>query len=243
MSKIAIIFIALCASTAAVQPALAQKREVPIVNSIGRFFGYGYTQAGYHSAKGRHYIARQRHPASNYASRNLQYAYQPSYQPTRPYIPNHPLPTMNYNSGVMSGGIQNRGGATPQSTEAETQDSPTAPKEPPPEWLKQYLDNKNKEQSQSEELERPEPKSSETPSPSDQNFDLLESPDDTLLDDPVQLETPEESDDLLLMEDDDDLLSRTQEPVKPLLRPIPQRTPRIVVTPVATVQPNTNRYR
>lgn len=45
----------------------AQERELPLLNSIGRYLGIGYTRGGYHAPRdGRPDLISQRHPPSHY---------------------------------------------------------------------------------------------------------------------------------------------------------------------------------
>lgn len=47
--------------------AVAQDNEFPVLNSIGRYFGVGYTRGGYHAAlDGRFDMSTNSHPASHY---------------------------------------------------------------------------------------------------------------------------------------------------------------------------------
>lgn len=67
--------------------SFAQERKYPILNSMGRFLGVGYTRGGYHAgANGQFLIVKHRHPASDYRSRALAYPYQAGYAPVTPAV-------------------------------------------------------------------------------------------------------------------------------------------------------------
>lgn len=56
--------------------------EFPVLNSIGRFWGVGYTRGGYQAAlDGRFDIVTNRHPALNYRIGGLPHYSQPLYPP------------------------------------------------------------------------------------------------------------------------------------------------------------------
>ncbi len=66
-----------CTGTASAQ------HNLPTMNTMGRFFGIGWNQ-GYHSGQhdGRFKVTKDKHPASNYASKALLYPFHPSYSAT-----------------------------------------------------------------------------------------------------------------------------------------------------------------
>ncbi len=70
--------------TTFLQTTAAQDPDYAILNSLGRFFGIGYTQGGYHAAAdGRPNLVSGNHPSSSYGSQRLLYPYSLYYQPLR----------------------------------------------------------------------------------------------------------------------------------------------------------------
>lgn len=63
----------------------AEERNHPTLNSIGRFWGIGWSQ-GYHSgsADGRFERVKDRHPSSRYGSSNLTNLYRPGHEQISP---------------------------------------------------------------------------------------------------------------------------------------------------------------
>lgn len=183
----------------------AQDRHLGVLTATGRFFGIGWTKGGYHAAANQQIpIVRQRHPASNYPSRQLSFPYQPGYAPARPGYATQTLPTWRMQSGAgwHQPGGSNLGGSPKV--------APKVPTDPPPTWLKPYLNESKPAPTQSEklpqprELKKPEINSpfqlenSQDSSPSDRGLDAKE---DHLLEDENPIE--ESDDDLLLLESDD----------------------------------------
>ncbi len=134
--------------------ALAQ-HNLPALNSVGRFFGVGWSH-GYHSGcyDGRFQHVKDSHPASMYPSSQLLYPYSPGYsaatmsagyamhQPMSVYSgqgvgmaptpaePMHPSPSLRATPG--------RNPPTGALTQPK---KPAEPVQPPPAWLKPYLNN------------------------------------------------------------------------------------------------------
>lgn len=208
MTRSVVFAMSLLFLTGLVQPAAAQHREIPIINTVGRFLGYGYTQGGYHSVTGRPIIQRKLHPASNYRSTGLQYAYQPGYQPVRPRMPTHqPLPAATYGYGQSMSTLPQQPTVAPQPAPAAST-APPVPKEPPPEWLKKYLQQKQGEGAPQPEEVPAGP--AEATSPSDRPTDgLLEEPKESLLEEPKIDLLDEPADDLL--DDSSNLLDDGEE--------------------------------
>jgi hypothetical protein len=116
------------------------------MNSIGRFFGIGWSN-GYHSGTydGRYQVVKARHPAHNYGSNALQHPYHPGYEPQRPYAQstqNYPQPifsnTGEFQSGSIPAGVSSQASPTPAPA------VPPKPVEPPPTWLRQFLKDEDK---------------------------------------------------------------------------------------------------
>ncbi len=132
--------------------AVAQDNEFPVLNSIGRYFGVGYTRGGYHAAlDGRFDVTTNRHPAA---------CYRPGGLPG-----NHPYASPSLSLGA-SPYAPSQGTFTP---------IPAAPKpaEPSPQWIERY----RKEGTQkAEELPKPL-----TPADEPKDADSQSSPSDLLL--------------------------------------------------------------
>lgn len=123
-------------------PTARADEGAPRLSAVGRFFGFGYSQHGYHSAYGRPASVAHSHPA--------QY---PSGQLTQIYLPAHYAIPQTRAHGVgqfqPTGTIQVR----------QPNLAPQIPAGPPPKWLEPYLQGQGQSQS-------PPSKVSET-SPSD----------------------------------------------------------------------------
>lgn len=166
------------------------------LHAAGRYFGYGYTKSGYHSARdGRLNIVTATHPAYQYGSQNLLHPYHVN---VIPYY-HEPQNSSNY----FAAPIPQLASPDPK----KNQRTPAAsPAEDAPDWLKPML-------KQSMELPPPgskspnplpEPKLPPDVSPSDR----LDSPEVIKL--PESEESRSDSNDLLLLDEGD--LSYTPTP-------------------------------
>ncbi len=131
--------------------ANAQDHEFPLLNSLGRQLGMGYSHTGYHARiDGRR---RPVAPAQNYGSYALQYPYSPHYQPQRPlHVPTAYAPQVQV-SPQSTGEMPT---AAPELPEKPKQ--PLKPKTPPPTWLKPYLGEGEEEQDSLEAEQLPLPR-------------------------------------------------------------------------------------
>ncbi len=117
--------------------------EFPVLNSIGRFWGVGYTRGGYHAAQdGRFDIVTNRHPAPNYRPGSLPHYSQPIYSPP----PASPSPVVAPTPTVQKSGDKSsapkKSEAKPGAPEANELPRPVVPAKPagpPPRWLEDYL--------------------------------------------------------------------------------------------------------
>ncbi|MEZ6077034.1 MAG: hypothetical protein R3C56_15605 [Pirellulaceae bacterium] len=117
--------------------------EFPVLNSIGRFWGVGYTRGGYHAAQdGRFDIVTNRHPAPNYRPGGLPQYSQPIYSPP----PASPSPVVAPTPTVQKSGDKSsapkKSEAKPGAPEANELPRPVVPAKPagpPPRWLEDYL--------------------------------------------------------------------------------------------------------
>ncbi len=137
-----------CASLVLVQfisaSAYSQELEFPILNSIGRYLGVGYTRGGYHAAQdGRLDLVSQLHPPGNYRLGGLpqNYGYPTLSTPTVR------METMQYLPAPVAAP------ALPKKPETIAAPKPV---EPTPQWLEGYLQPENS--GQSESLPMPERK-------------------------------------------------------------------------------------
>jgi hypothetical protein len=166
----------------ATQCSLAQEHNFPTLNTVGRFFGVGWSH-GYHSKTidGRYEIHKQNHPANMYPSRALQYPYDPNYAAAQVnYAPAHqPCAYGQVPSGLQPGMnssnvVRQPSGKTPVPNAPQVPAVPPKPIEPPPAWLRPYLNEDGKrgelqnEQSLNEQREEVAPRE---PSPSDKAKD------------------------------------------------------------------------
>lgn len=130
---------------AAPHAARSADSEFPVLNSIGRFLGVGYTRGGYQAAQdGRFDAMADRHPASNYRMGGLQRYSQPLYIPPPKAIT--PAPVMAPTPAIQKPGDKNsaptNSGVKPGLGEVIVPPgpvAPTQPTEPPPPWLQDYL--------------------------------------------------------------------------------------------------------
>lgn len=211
-SRLALVLV-ICQVTT--QTASAQRNAMAIGHSVGRYLGYGWTKGGYQAGYANHQYPIVKQVARNrgYVSNGLHYPYSPGYRPIQHTF--MPAPTMMHQ---VPGAMQHApSGAQP----TPAPKTPAKPTEPPPEWLKQYLDGEQK--GAPEEIPaREEDVLAEPRSPSDidnspfrfkeelkkgLNDQLdggLGNPADDDLED--ALKGSLEDDDLLLDSDDDDLL-------------------------------------
>ncbi len=128
--------------------AMAQERNLPALNAFGRFWGVGWSN-GYHSGAydGRFQHVKNSHPANMYGSNALLYAYQPGYEPQRPFT----QASQGYAQPVYSNtGDSQAFGSILQNTPNQIQQYaphtftpvpaiPPKPVEPPPTWLRPFL--------------------------------------------------------------------------------------------------------
>ncbi len=200
--------------------AHAQERNLPALNSFGRFFGIGWSR-GYHAGAydGRFQHEKASHPASMYGSNALLYPYQPGYEPPRPFMQASPaLAQPVYSNTVEMQGFgsilqgpsnQPMPNASTQLMPSQAPAIPAKPIEPPPTWLRPFLkEEANQPVEQSKSSPREDVPAEET-SPSD----LLE-----LQSNPANLkkEQPQKA------SDDDDLLTLSP-PKSPMDRYIEAR--------------------
>lgn len=167
--------------------------EFPVVNSIGRFFGVGYTRGGYHAAQdGRLDVISNRHPASDYRPGGLPQYTQPLYSPPRSTGGSGPSPVL---APVPTDAAARSSGTSALSpSDTPPQDKPTAPQSdaaskpaapageavPPPPWLEEYLQRSGADkQRETPRNELPQPKP-----PVPQERDPQDSPSDLLLEEP-----------------------------------------------------------
>ncbi len=146
----------------------AQDREFPVLNTLGRYLGVGYTRDGYHAAyDGRMDIVSDRHPASDYRLGGLPHRATPFVSGT-PFVHSWqqaPVVTSPSSSGASTKtNINNTGKPAadeksstrePASTKASTPEvietprpvDPPKPSGPPPSWLKDYLKDESEKSS------------------------------------------------------------------------------------------------
>ncbi len=182
--------------------------DLPAINRAGRFLGWGYSRASYHSVHdGRLNFAVQRNAAQAYPSQQLQFAYSPHYRPVRPAQP-MPVQAPSYGYSITPAPANNIPVQPKPSGSAPV--APPKPAGPTPEWLKQYLDQGKTPPTNPRE-------SSTTPSLDASNEDILQAPAESLLEPKSPSDLPIERredrdlltpDDLLDpdAEDDEDLL-------------------------------------
>lgn len=132
------------------QAAQSGENDFPVLNSIGRFWGVGYTQGGYHAAQdGRFDVVTHRHPASNYRSGGLPQYSQPLYSPS-PHANLSPSPVL---APTPAGPKSDGSSMTPPKPGAKLGEmealappkpaTPSKPAGPPPRWLEDYLQDED----------------------------------------------------------------------------------------------------
>lgn len=175
--------------------SLAQEHNFPALNTFGRFFGIGWSH-GYHSSTidGRFEHHKASHPASMYASSGLLYPYDPNYSAAQvTYGAGHqqhyqnygvmqptPAPAMNPSNVVRQPSLS--GGQSPSTPPASIQ--PPKPIEPPPAWLRQYLNDGDASGQRPSDKPAVETREEVTPkeaSPSDKRKAVSEDDDDLLI--------------------------------------------------------------
>jgi hypothetical protein len=151
----------------------------PLLNSVGRYSGWGWSQHTFHSrVDGRLNIITDRHPACAYGSQALTGIYSPSYQnyPARPVVTS---PTTNFWNAPIATDAQSKQHESPSISQPEyslldsrkktaapeqkngtkkapadtTLPPPTKPNQPPPSWLKRYLESESNERGEGIESE------------------------------------------------------------------------------------------
>lgn len=133
----------------------AQEHNLPTMNSVGRFFGIGWSH-GYHAGNndGRFQHVKEKHPASMYGSNSLHYPYHPGYQPQPAYMPTNPAyaqPVYNSLGDSQSFGSVLPGTSNPVSPTPAPKILPK-PIERPPTWLRPFL--KDGEKGGTEEIQK-----------------------------------------------------------------------------------------
>jgi hypothetical protein len=135
----------------------AQDHDFPILNSVGRYLGVGYTRGGYHAAyDGRPNVVTDRHPAADYRPGGFQNFQQPAYYAnSMPYgaaiTPTSPAPMTLNPVGTQpkptgQSAIGSAPGAEPEVLPPPPTQAPTKPTGPPPTWLKDYLQDEQAKQ-------------------------------------------------------------------------------------------------
>ena len=208
--KITRIFLlgSLLATCSAQCPKLEAADGANVLDQVGRFLGVGYSKRGYHSGHRAILSLPHRYQApSSYPSYQLQQLYYRQY--TQPSVNHFYSQSMGgsyqpFSSGNLTFGSQSaaprmvpgnsEGPLPPQATDRQVEEieaEPSKPQEPPPQWLKPYLE----EQGASSKLK-------------EQAKEIFEedlSPSDLLDDESLDLESgpsePTESDDDLLLYD------------------------------------------
>lgn len=195
----------------------AQEHNLPLLNSVGRYFGVGWSR-GYQAGcyDGRFQAVKQGHPASMYASNSLLYPYFPGYQPHPGYdtqTGNMPLnadfaqPVYSDASNALPVGAAMQNGL--QTTPTPAPVIPPKPVMPPPTWLRPFLKDEarsgtDRAAAESGTVETREEVQADEVSPSDQFKPKTE------LTEPQKEDMPNAS-------DDDDLLTLTP-PQNPMQR-------------------------
>lgn len=147
---------------AAPQLGWGAEHEFPVMNSIGRFWGVGYTRGGYQAAQdGRFDVVTARHPASNYRMGGLPNYSQQHFStapmvaaplPASVLVPNAPDRNGAANHSAQGGPAANaKPGKPPTSAEVVPVPQPMVPAKPatpPPRWLEDYLQGQESSQSQ-----------------------------------------------------------------------------------------------
>lgn len=179
-------------------PGRAQDHDFPILNSLGRYLGVGYTRGGYHAAyDGRPNVVTDRHPAAEYRSAGFQNYQQPALyahplppqwqsntaaSPAPSSAPNSPINAPQPHGQPTAGSTT---GPQPEVLQAPPPQAPPKPVGPPPSWLKEYLQDEQAKQPQeatsspSKNIVPQQPILDQLPTPEN-------SPSDLLLDDTTQ---------------------------------------------------------
>jgi hypothetical protein len=180
------------------QTGYTQSSDLPLLNTLGRHLGIGYTRGGYHAAAdGRLDAVVANHPSHAYGSQQLFAPYSAHYQPVRTIHAPQNIPSYAP-AAPMSGGSSMPGGPRPTPAPVDAAPKPTSP---PPQWLKEYL----------QEEDIPAPRA--LPDPGNVAPEEFERGDDELLNDPADASPfdSEGSPSDRLLEDEDDLLLQTPE--------------------------------
>lgn len=168
--------------------------EFPVINSIGRFLGVGYTHGGYHAAQdGRLNVISNRHPAGNYRPGGLPQHTRPLYSAPRSLVGSGPSPLLapvladatpptsgrageSPSDASPSDNFSNKRPPAPQAAAAVTPEAPTRGSEPPPAWLEEYLQQAEADKQrevQPHELPLPKEPRSQDRIPDGSSSDLL----------------------------------------------------------------------
>lgn len=169
--------------------ATAQEMGFPGLNTAGRYLGVGWSHHTYHSrVDGRLNAISNRHPASSYSSSSLDFMYSPGYT----NFPNRACSQADSSLWNAPAVVENGLGSMPTKSIVDPKQSlpsspklapeqnrkaeelaapkpikpvePPKPKEPPPNWLKPYLDGE-KAKAESDEIElEPSPNDSKSTS-------------------------------------------------------------------------------
>ncbi|MBX3420091.1 MAG: hypothetical protein KF752_00905 [Pirellulaceae bacterium] len=163
----------------------------PMANTIGRYWGVGWSHHSYHSHHdARFSIVAHRHPSSRYPSQGLLYPYAADYV-------NHPpesvhqraqflqlTPGVPHSESILNRSLQGAGQASPTDVEPTKNQNkpevvrkppPAKPVAPPPAWIRPYLETRPPEAPSSEQIGEGELIEIE-PSPSDSGMWLQEAP-------------------------------------------------------------------
>jgi hypothetical protein len=149
------VVVATTAATIGGRQAQAQQHNHPALNSFGRFFGIGWSH-GYQSGSidGRFQHIKDQHPASMYPSSRMLYPYSPNYsamqvsygQPTNHSGNMHwgggsmtPAPHMHPGHAGYSSPAHGIVVPQPGANQKVQPAQPPKPVEPPPAWLKPFL--------------------------------------------------------------------------------------------------------
>ncbi len=185
--------------------ALAQ-HNLPALNSVGRFFGVGWSH-GYHSGcyDGRFQHVKDSHPASMYPSSQLLYPYSAGYSAATMTAGYATHPPLNLHPGAGAGmalspvdqmhaapGLRTMPSRNPSSGTLTQPKKPAEPAQPPPAWLKPYLNNS----SESDSKDRKTGESVDDDAPS---LEEVIPRDDSPSDRPVSKPAAESDDDDLLI--------------------------------------------
>ena len=147
----------------------AQEHNHPAMNSVGRFFGIGWSH-GYHAGvlDGRFQREKDNHPTNIYGSSALLYPYQNGYEPYRTFT----LANQGYVQSVSGIGESQSFPSAQQNTLNQPTPTlapviPPKPVEPPPTWLRPFLKDDAKRGLEQPKQESREEVEAEEASPSD----------------------------------------------------------------------------